>query len=135
MKVLLDTHLLIWSLMNSPSLPEQAEKIINDPNNEIYYSIISLWEIEIKHINNPVALPYSAEAVEIVSNQKAGFKLLQLTQNSIHRLSELQRPDSAPRHKDPFDKILICQAITENMTFLTHDSLIPGYNVPNIMSV
>lgn len=135
MKVLLDTHLLIWSLMNSPNLPEQAEKIINDPNNEIYYSIISLWEIEIKHINNPVALPYSAEAVEIVSNQKAGFKLLQLVQDSIHRLAELQRPDSAPRHKDPFDRILICQAISNDMIFLTHDLLIRDYNVTNVMFV
>lgn len=135
MKVLLDTHLLIWSLMDVSSLPEKAKKIISNPDNEIYYSIISLWEIEIKHIAHPVALPYSAEAVEKVSNEKAGFQLLQLTQSSIHKLSELKRPDSAPRHKDPFDRILICQAIANDMIFLTHDSLIPDYSVPNIVLV
>ena len=121
--------------MNSPNLPEKAKEIINDPNNEIYYSVISLWEIEIKHINNPMLMPYSAAAIERVSNETAGFLLVQFTSKSIHKLAELTRPDSAPKHKDPFDRILICQAIAEDMKFLTHDSLIAGYNVKNIIFV
>ncbi len=134
MKVLLDTHLLLWTLMDFSKLPEKARKIINDVNNEIYYSIISLWEIELKRVNNPVIFPYTAEVIEKICHEKTDFHLLQLTQESIYQLDKLQRPESVPRHKDPFDRMLICQVLAKrDMLFLTHDSLLGDYNVSNII--
>ena len=134
MKILLDTHVLIWALTNNLLLSDKAKEIIINENNEIYYSIISLWEIEIKHINNPKNLTLSSKIVSDVA-EFSGYNLLPLNPRSIYKLQDLKRPDSAPRHKDPFDKILICQAITENMIFLTHDYLILDYNIPNVLLV
>ena len=127
MKILLDTHILIWALTNHPLLPEKAKKIIMDSNNEIYYSIVSLWEIEIKHLTNPKNLAVSSKVISAVA-EVSGYTLIPLSPLSIYRLPE-------PRHKDPFDKILICQAMTEEMVFLTHDSLISDYGVSNVLVV
>lgn len=124
---------MLWAMTDDEQLPEKAKELIESEENEVYFSIISLWEIQIKHILHPEQM---ADAKTIAKYCKeAGFKMISLRDDSIYRLEKLTRPDSAPKHKDPFDKILICQAITENMMFLTHDSLIPGYNVPNIMPV
>ena len=95
---------------------------------------VSLWEIEIKHLTNPKNLAVSSKVISAVA-EVSGYTLIPLNPLSIYRLPELKRPDSAPRHKDPFDKILICQAITEEMVFLTHDSLISDYGVSNVLVV
>ena len=134
MKILLDTHILIWALTNNLFLSDKAKEIILNADNEIYYSIVSLWEVEIKHISNPKNLTISSEVISHVA-ELSGYNLLPLTPLSIYKLKKLKRPDSAPRHKDPFDKILICQAITDNMILLTHDPLILDYNLSNILFV
>ncbi|MDE6004111.1 MAG: type II toxin-antitoxin system VapC family toxin [Oscillospiraceae bacterium] len=133
MNFLLDTHILLWAIADDEQLPEKAKELIENEKNEIYFSVISLWEIQIKHILYPEQLPNAKTVAEYC--KKSGFKMISLEDESIYRLEKLTRPDSAPRYKDPFDKILICQAITKNMIFLTHDSLISEYNVPNIMFV
>lgn len=133
MKLLLDTHILLWAITDDPQLSEQARDLIRNEKNEIYFSIISLWEIQIKHLLHPKQMT-DAETVAVYC-EKAGFQMISLKHDSIYRLKKLTRPDDAPKHKDPFDRILICQAVTENMIFLTQDSLIPDYNVPNILSV
>ena len=61
MKILLDTHILLWAISNDARLPEKARKLIENEENDIYYSIVSLWEVEIKHIAHPEAMPVSAE--------------------------------------------------------------------------
>lgn len=134
MNILLDTHMLIWALTDSPMLSVKAREMILNPENEIFYSVISLWEIEIKHQSKPKKLPISA--LDIAGYcREAGYKPVQLNENSVFRLSELVRPDSEPPHKDPFDRMLICQAVSENMTFLTHDAMIKGYSMENIVIV
>ena len=110
MKVLLDTHILLWALSNDRRLPERAKRLIEDAENDIFYSIASLWEIEIKHLAHPDAMSVSSKEI-------------------------LKRDEGVPPHKAPFDRMLICQALAENMMFVTHDALIPGYNVPGILSV
>lgn len=134
MKILLDTHILIWALTNSPKLPKRAEELICAEDNEIYYSIISLWEIEIKHINHPTNMTVSSKTILKVA-KNSGYQLLNLNSDSIAELPNLKRPDTAPRHKDPYDRMLICQAITENMLFVTHDSLLSDYHVANVIYV
>lgn len=133
MKILLDTHILLWAMADDEQLPEKARELIQNEENEIYFSIISLWEIQIKHILHPNQM----ESAETVAKycREAEFGMIPLSKSHIGRLPELKRPDSAPRHKDPFDKILICQAITEEMVFLTHDSLIADYGVSNVLVV
>ncbi len=57
MKILLDTHILLWTISNDTKLPEKAKKLIIKEENEIYYSIVSLWEVEIKRLAHPDAMP------------------------------------------------------------------------------
>ena len=134
MKILLDTHIVIWALFDSSFLSPIARELIWDSQNEIYYSILSMWEIEMKHSLHPDKMKVSAREVQdycIVS----GFSMLGLKESHIDMLSTLKRPDEAPPHKDPFDKMLICQSLAERMTFLTHDGLIRYYDLNNIVVV
>lgn len=110
MKVLVDTHILLWVLTDSDRLPPKAVEILRD--NTIYYSVISLWEIE-RNAN------------------ESGFNCISFESRHISKLSELDLPE----HKDPFDRILLCQAIADNYTFLTHDSKLPLYNLPCVLYV
>lgn len=133
MKILLDTHILLWAMSDDERLPQNARDLIEQEENEIYFSIISLWEIQIKHILHPNEMENS----KVVFNycKEAGFITLPLSVRNIHYLPNLKRPDTAPRHKDPYDRMLICQAVTENMLFLTHDSLLSDYHIPNVIYV
>lgn len=134
MKILLDTHMIIWVLTDSPKLPPKAKELLLNDDNEIYCSVISLWEIEIKRLSKPDKIPFTAQEISYYC-KKSGYKLIQLKEESIYKLSELTRSETEPVHKDPFDRMLMCQAISENMNLLTHDSLIKGYNVSNILFV
>lgn len=134
MKILLDTHILLWTLSNDPRLPVKARKLIENEDNEIYYSLISLWEVEIKRLAHPNAMLITAEELAGYCEQ-SGFQKIPVRENHIFALKNLARDAAAPPHKDPFDRMLICQASTENMMFVTHDALIPGYNDPFILPV
>lgn len=134
MKILLDTHILLWAISNDERLSEKARKLIENADNEIFYSIISLWEVELKRIAHPDVMPVSAQQVADYC-QQSGFQSLMLKEKHIYTLTGLKREETAPPHKDPFDRILICQASTENMMFVTHDSLMLGYNEPCILVV
>ena len=134
MKILLDTHILLWALSNDERLPEKAKELIGNEENEIYYSIISLWEIEIKHLSHPDAMPISAEEIFRYC-ELSGYQKIIIKENHIFVMNKSNRKSDAPPHKDPFDRMLICQADVENMLFITHDSLIPSYNKSCILSV
>lgn len=134
MNLLLDTHILLWALSNDTRLPEKAKLLIENAENEIYYSIISPWEVEIKHQAHPDAMPISAEEIVKYCKQ-SGFMMLPINEKHVFAMANLTRRKDAPPHKDPFDRMLICQATIENMLFVTHDSLIPWYNVPCILAV
>ncbi len=134
MKLLLDTHILLWALADDTRLPEKARKLLENEENEIYYSLVSLWEIQIKCLAHPSQMAFTAEQVVDYCSE-AGFYKLPICAEHIFCLRNLKRSESAPAHKDPFDKILVCQAMTEDMLFITHDHLIPDYNEPCIYSV
>lgn len=134
MRILLDTHILLWALSNDDKLPEKARELIIDEENEIYYSIISLWEVEIKHLAHPDIMPVSAEEISGYCKQ-SGYNQIIIKENHIFNMRKLKRKKNALPHKDPFDRILICQADVENMVFITHDSLLPDYNKPCILFV
>ncbi len=134
MRILLDTHILLWAISNDARLPDKARKLIENEENEIYYSIVSLWETEIKRLVHPDVMPVSAEQLAAYC-EESGYQRLLIREKHIFALGGLKREENAPPHKDPFDRMLICQASAENMMFVTHDSLITGYKLPCILAV
>ena len=98
-------------MTNDERLSEKARKLIENADNEIFYSIISLWEVELKRIAHPDVMPVSAQQVADYC-QQSGFKSLMLKEKHIYTLTGLKREETTPPHKDPFDRILICQAST-----------------------
>ena len=125
MKILLDTHIAIWTILDSEELSNTARAMILDENNEIYYSTASVWEITIKHM-----VQYLEKGCEA-----NGFVSLPIVNKHAVALESLVRPKDAPPHKDPFDRILLAQAKSEGMKFMTHDTLIPYYNESFVISV
>lgn len=127
MKILLDTHTLIWALKGSNRLPEKIQNLIIDENNTIYVSTISLWEIAIKHRKNPKLINFTAEEIREYS-QKAGYIFLSLSVTNIEAFERLTFINNA----DPFDQMLISQSESNNMLFLTHDKKIADFNIGHV---
>lgn len=127
MKVLIDTHIALWALMDDPKMPKEAEKILMDEDIDIYYSTASVWEVAIKHCIRPDDMLVDARLFE-KGCEENGYKVLPVFNYHTFVLDSLKRPDNAPKHNDPFDRILICQSKAEGMKFLTHDSLLLTYN-------
>lgn len=126
MHVLLDTHFLIWSLYDSSKLPEELINLLNDDDVWIDYSIVSLWECEIKHLKHPKEFVFTASDV-LYDAQNAGFHLVEIEPTHIFALGSLEY-EGGEGHKDPFDRMLIAQAKSENLLFITRDKRLTGYN-------
>lgn len=136
MNILLDTHLLLWALIDDPRLPIQAKNIILDEESTVFYSVASVWEVAIKHMKKPDQMLLSDE--EFVKGCKmAGFRSLPIKERHIAMLKTLKRKQGkdVPEHHDPFDRLLICQSKAESMKFFTHDSLLSGYSEECIIYV
>lgn len=134
MKVLIDTHIALWALMDDPKMPKEAEKILMDENNDIYYSTVSVWEVAIKHSIRPDDMIVDGRLFE-KGCEDNGYKVLPIFNRHTFVLDSLKRPDDAPKHNDSFDRLLICQSKTEGMRFLTHDSLLSDYGEECIIYV
>lgn len=117
MRLLLDTHLLLWALSEPSKLSASIRKQINAA--EVYISAASIWEISIKSAAGKLA----ADPTEILSAiEPAGFSLLPVTGEHAVKVAELP-----PLHKDPFDRMLVAQAAVEPMMLLTNDEVLRGY--------
>lgn len=127
MKVLPDSHILIWTLNGDSRLSPKARDLILAPENRVYFSVVSIWEIAVKHAVRPQDVEFTGLELAWYCHE-AGFEPLNLEVAHISALEKLSRPADAPPHKDPFDRMLIAQAKAENMTFLTHDALLSDYN-------
>lgn len=131
MRLLLDTHIILWALSGSPKLQNKAKRLIENENNEVCISVASIWEIQIKHSKYPDTMPDAATITDLC--KKAGYTILNIGCNEIINTSSLKYYGKE-QHKDPFDKLLISTAKTYGLTFLTADSLIPGYRESCILS-
>ena len=131
MNILLDTHIAIWSLLDSPKLTQKARALITDPDNTIYYSVISVWEVLLKHTEHPDSIDLTPELFSD-NCREAGFVPLELRDK--HVLTVNTFPPVVDGHKDPFDRLLLAQAKTENFSFLTSDSKIPLYQERCVIS-
>lgn len=135
MKILLDTHILIWLHVAQKKLSQKALEYLQNPKHDFFYSPVNIWETQIKHSAHPEAFTISGEDLYYLCNQ-ANISCLPIKSEHAITLKTLSYSENAPRtHKDPFDRMLICQAKTENMCLLTHDSLIPYYNEPCVIPV
>lgn len=133
MKVLLDTHIAVWSVLNDPRLSEKARNMILNEENEIFYSTASIWEITIKYMLHPDKIRISGNLLE-KGCEDNGYIVLPVFNKHVSALESLKYSENAPQHNDPFDRILIAQAKAESFLFLTHDSRIPYYNESFIIS-
>lgn len=135
MRILLDTHILLWFNTEDKRLSDNAWDILLNPNNILYYSTINIWETQIKYIKLPNQFNISGEMLNNFCI-KANLNCIHVKPEHAFALKTLKYSEEAPiPHKDPFDRMLICQAKTENMMFMTHDSLLPYYNELCILSV
>lgn len=126
MNLLLDTHVAIWALNDDPALSAKARSLILDPDNVVYYSTVSVWEVLLKHARWPGDIPFD-ERDFYEGCQEAGFVPLGLADKHILAVNTLTRPEGSKAHSDPFDRLLLAQAKVENLSFLTHDTLIADY--------
>lgn len=124
MKLLLDTHVVLWALEDSPRLPLYIRELIREESNEIYVSAASLWEIAIKHKKQPNVLPYSASYIREYC-QKAGYIFLSISLDSVQTYEQYDFSN----HLDPFDQMLVAQSVCNNMRLLTHDEKLKSYNI------
>ncbi len=124
MKLLLDTHILIWLLEGNQNLNHKSRGVIQDETNDLYLSIVSLWEITIKASLNKLELQSSLELMIADFILPSGIEILPI---EIPHLLTLQ--DLPFHHRDPFDRLLIAQAKSESLTLASEDRVFYQYQV------
>jgi len=123
MKLLLDTHILLWYLDNNPKLPEIWKRYIEDRHNSIAVSMASLWEITIKVSLGKLELLDDLTTIEdILRQQGIAFCL----SAPLHLLHLLNLPF---HHRDPFDRLIIAQAQAEQLTLVSDDGMFAAYSI------
>ena len=122
MNLLLDTHVALWAITDSPQLPQKARDLIQAPKTTVWVSAASIWEIAIKCGMGRGDMPVSGQdAVHYF--QESGYRFLPI--DVEHALAVESLP---AHHQDPFDRILVAQALVEPMRLMTHDPLVARYS-------
>lgn len=124
LKVLVDTHLLLWSLVDDPRLSDRARSLISDPGNTVVASQVVIWETAVKRSLGRYAadFPFSPEQVK-TELTLGGAEWLPIDDKHLFMLATLP-----PLHRDPFDRLLVAQALSEPMRLVTHDRLVARYS-------
>lgn len=127
MRLLLDTHTLLWFFMGNPKLSNKARLLIEENQNQKLISVASVWEMSIKQSQNKLTLENTAADYIDEKIQVADFELLSINLRHLRLLSTLPF-----HHRDPFDRLLIAQAIQENIPVLSKDIAFDAYPVQRI---
>jgi PIN domain nuclease of toxin-antitoxin system len=127
MKILLDTCTFLWLTTDDPALSQRARELFVERENEVYLSVVCTWEIGVKHALGKLPLPASPQQYIPAQRIKHGIASLALEEEASLHIGKLPLT-----HKDPFDRMLICQAIVHGMVLLTPDPLIIQYPVPTV---
>jgi PIN domain nuclease of toxin-antitoxin system len=124
LKLLLDTHLLLWAAADSDRLPNAARRLMLDPDNELWFSVASLWEVAIKRGLNRSDFQVDPRQLRrgLVEND---YRELTIRSEHVTGLDLLP-----PHHKDPFDRLLVMQARVEGIALLTNDEALADYGDP-----
>lgn len=124
MRLLLDTHAFLWWVGDDPRLPPSARRLIGGPRNEIFFSAVSAWEIVIRSVMDKTSLPESPERFVPAQLRENAFVALPVSIS--HALAVARLPDI---HRDPFDRLIVAQAVVEDLTIVTRDEQISRYPV------
>ena len=122
MNLLLDTHVALWAITDSPRLAARARDLISSPRSSVWISAATIWEITIKHGLGRGDMPVSGhDALRYFRD--SGYRLLAIEPEHAAAIAELP-----PYHQDPFDRMLVAQALTEPMRLITHDAMVARYS-------
>lgn len=122
MNLLLDTHVALWAVTDSPKLPKKARELIESPRSSVWISAASVWEIAIKHALGRGDMPVSSrDAVRYF--RESGYRFLPVEVEHTMVVEDLPA-----HHNDPFDRILVAQALVEPMRLMTHDPAVAHYS-------
>ena len=121
MKLLLDTHIMLWAMTADERLPQIVRDFIFDPDNELYFSSVSVAEIAIKHKNHPEDMPLTGDEARAVFVRE-GYRELAFWSRHVAALDEFPA-----HHRDPFDRMLLAQAKSEGMKIVSHDNRFAAY--------
>lgn len=129
MRLLLDSCTFLWLIWDEPELSHEARTRIADPRNEVYLSSIALWEILLKHQAGRLTLAKPIDPARHYIEQREAHRIapLPLTEEAVAQMIKLP-----PLHRDPFDRILICQAIAHGLVVCTPDRAIQQYPVRTV---
>ena len=119
MKALLDTHLALWFITGETERLGAAEALISDPENEVFFSQVSVWEIAIKYQKRPDLMPMSEEEFFQFCSE-AGLEYLEIENEHIFEIKKLTKKSKEGVHHDPFDRLLLAQAKREGYIFISH---------------
>ncbi len=121
---LLDTHALLWFLQDAPELPVRVAERIESEKWETWVSIVSVWEMAIKISLGKLAIPYSLDRELPSILRENGFKAVPVDVAHLGRLSELPF-----HHRDPFDRLLVAQALHEQFELVSRDAILDAYGI------
>ena len=121
----MDTHVFLWYITADLRLPTLFRNAIREPKNEVFLSVVSLWEITVKHNLGKLPLPQSPATYIPTERRRHLIKNLSLHENAVKELVRLPI-----LHRDPFDRMLICQTLAGSLTIVTVDGQIQDYNLP-----
>lgn len=122
MNILLDTHVALWAITDSPKLPKTARQRIESPTSSIWISAATVWEIAIKHGLRRGDMPVSGQDA-LRYFQASGYRFLPVEPEHAAAVEELPT-----HHADPFDRLLVAQAMVEPMRLMTHDPMVARYS-------
>jgi PIN domain nuclease of toxin-antitoxin system len=126
-RLLLDTCTFLWIVGGAPDLSSRAREMFVHPDNEVYLSVVSAWEIALKHAAGRLPLPESPERFVPEERRRHGIDTLELDEETALHLARLPG-----LHRDPFDRMLVCQAIVHGLVILGPDSLVTQYPIRTI---
>jgi len=124
-KLLLDTCTFLWAIAEPERLSPRAREVLVAADHEVYLSAASVWECALKHKAGKLPLPGDPARFLAEQRRRHGFAALPIDEDAIAQIGKL--PD---HHRDPFDRILVCQAIVGGMSLVTPDESIVRYPVP-----
>lgn len=123
MNYLLDTHIFLWSLFEPERLPVSALSLIRSPHHQVYVSAVTFWEISLKHRLGKLSLGMVEPEQLPAAAERTGFLLFDLTAEDAAAFHRLPRH----AHRDPFDRMLVWQAIRHQMTLISRDREVHAY--------
>ena len=127
MKLLLDTHIFLWYISGDKNLTDEARDQIRNSTNAVYLSVVSLWEAAVKYQIGKLPLPQQPESYLPEQRGRHRISSLSLDEGSVKQLASLPM-----LHRDPFDRMLICQAKEHDLTIVTVDPLIQAYSIATL---